>query len=66
MKQSKISPYLTFNGNCKEAMEHYNSILGVKLELMTFEESPMEIDDVTKSKIMHSSLIYQLNYGMRC
>lgn len=36
-----LNPYLFFNGNCREAMEFYQSNLGGKLDIMTVGESPM-------------------------
>lgn len=38
MSVPRLSPYLQFDGNCKEAMEFYQSILGGKLDLSTFGE----------------------------
>lgn len=51
-------PYLSFNGNCKEAMEYYQSCLGGELTFMTFGETPMgaQTPDEMKPKIMHSML----------
>ncbi len=36
----KSSPYLYFNGNCKEAFEFYGKTLGTKPELMKVAGSP--------------------------
>ena len=36
-----IYPYLNFDGNCKEAFEFYQRVLGGKLDMQTFGESPM-------------------------
>ncbi len=56
MKQ--LTPYLHFNGNCREAMEFYKECLGGKLELMTVGESPMasQMPAAMKNMIMHSEL----------
>lgn len=54
-----LNAYLAFEGNCKEAMEFYQSILGGELEFMTFEGSPMDVPEDYKDKIMHSTL----NFG---
>ena len=36
-----VVPYLTFNGNCREAMTHYAKIFGTELEMiMTAAEMP--------------------------
>ena len=38
----KVNPYLNFNGNCREAFELYEKVLGGKIEMMqTHGESPM-------------------------
>jgi len=34
----KIAPYLTFNGNCREAMEFYHGCLGGTLHLQLLED----------------------------
>ncbi|HSC80997.1 MAG TPA: VOC family protein [Chitinolyticbacter sp.] len=36
-----LNPYITFNGNCAEAMQFYQSTLGGKLQLMTVANSPV-------------------------
>lgn len=53
-------PYITFNGNCEEAIRFYHSILGGELELMRFKDLP-EDDGMRPSgpwmdKIMHGSI----------
>jgi PhnB protein len=35
-----IQPYLTFSGNCREAMTFYQAAIGGKLEFQTLGESP--------------------------
>ena len=54
--QTTLNPYLTFAGNCREVMNFYQRVFGGKLELMTFENSPMEVPDDYMDKIMHSVL----------
>ncbi|MGQ0738426.1 MAG: VOC family protein [Bacteroidota bacterium] len=39
---TKLNPYLTFNGNTREAMSFYKECLGGELSLMTVAGSPME------------------------
>ncbi|MFC6977681.1 hypothetical protein [Microbulbifer taiwanensis] len=40
-----FSPYLNFNGNCKEAFEFYAEVLGGEIiVLSTFAEAPPEAD----------------------
>lgn len=38
---SQIITYLTFNGNCREAMEFYRQCLGGELNFQLLEESPL-------------------------
>jgi PhnB protein len=40
-----MNPYLTFNGNCKEAMNFYKEIFGRELSMMTAGESPARGSD---------------------
>ncbi|NLR82230.1 VOC family protein [Chitinophaga eiseniae] len=53
-----IHTYLTFNGNCREAMTFYRECLGGKLILQTIGESPASINmpACMRSLILHSSL----------
>jgi PhnB protein len=57
-----IDPYLIFDGNCAEAMRHYERVLGGKLEvLMTQGESPMKDHCAPgdANRIMHARLKVQ-------
>jgi PhnB protein len=53
-----INSYLTFNGNCHEAMTFYRDALGGELMFQTIGESPMSAQMPTKMKdyILHSTL----------
>ena len=53
-----ILSYLTFNGNCKEAMLFYKECLGGKLYFQTVGESPMaeQMPKTMKDCILHSTL----------
>ena len=55
---AKLNPYLTFNGNCREAMNFYKECLGGELTLMTVKGSPMENQMPAQyhSSILHSHL----------
>lgn len=55
--QSKLNPYISFNGNAREAMEFYKTVFGGKLELSTFGEAGMTDHGVKPEGIMHASLI---------
>lgn len=52
----EITTYLTFNGNCGEAMSFYQRCLGAELHMMKFSESPMECPQGAKDRIMHAKL----------
>jgi PhnB protein len=56
---ASINSYLTFNGNCREAMNFYKDCLGGTLNFQTVGESPLseKLPDQMKDSIMHSSLV---------
>ncbi len=53
-----VQPYLSFNGNCTEAMQFYQRTFGGRLDILTFGategcgEFPAEIKD----QVMHAAL----------
>jgi PhnB protein len=55
---AKLNPYLTFNGNCKEAMTFYKEIFEGELSLMTGGESPAasQMPAQFHNLILHASL----------
>ena len=55
---SQINAYLTFNGNCRQAMDFYKEILDGELSMQTIGESPMADKMPAKMKdcILHSQL----------
>lgn len=54
----QISPYLTFNGNCREAMTFYRECLGGELTFQTVAETPIadQCPAGMQDQIMHSML----------
>jgi PhnB protein len=52
---ANIVPYLSFGGNCREAMTFYKECLGGDLTMQTMGESPMgaQAPAGDKNKIMH-------------
>ncbi|MBK9465761.1 MAG: VOC family protein [Chitinophagaceae bacterium] len=56
---STINTYLTFNGNCREAMIFYKKCLGGELLLQTTGESPLaeKMRPQMKKIIVHATLI---------
>ncbi|MDG6990135.1 MAG: VOC family protein [Nitrososphaerota archaeon] len=51
-----LSPYLTFNGNAREAMKFYQSVLGGELKMTTFGESKMAQSPDQEDLIIHAVL----------
>ena len=53
-----INSYLTFNGNCREAMQFYKECLGGELHFQTIGESPLsdKMPRQMKDSILHSTL----------
>src|SRR3569832_1649372 len=52
-----ISPYLMFDSNCEEALNHYVSALGAKIDMiMRNSDAPPEVPYAPerKNKIMHA------------
>lgn len=55
---STINSYLTFNGNCREAMNFYKKCIGGELSFQTIGESPLskKMPAKMKSCILHAVL----------
>ena len=55
---ASITTYLTFNGNCREAMTFYQQCLGGELFFQAIGESPMadKMPERVKNYILHSTL----------
>jgi PhnB protein len=56
MSTAYLSPYLNFDGNCREAMEFYHRVLGGELDVSTFGELFTDESQDRKDKIMHAAL----------
>ena len=56
-----INSYLTFNGNCRQAMQFYKRCLGGELSFQTVGESPLskKLSAKMKSCIVHSTLLHK-------
>jgi PhnB protein len=52
---SRLNPYISFDGNARDAMEFYNGVLGGKLEVSTFGDLGAAHGD-DADKIMHGML----------
>ncbi len=51
-----LTAYLSFNGNCREAMTFYNSCLGGSLSFQTLYESPKAVDRPLRNCIVSATL----------
>lgn len=52
-----LNPYISFNGNAREAMEFYQSVFGGELTVSTFGEFQMpDVSADDADKVMHSQL----------
>ena len=61
----KLNPYITFSGNGEEALNFYLSALGGKLlQLSRYAESPMQVDESWKQKILHARFVFDDNLVM--
>ena len=59
MTVQSFNPYLTFPGNCRQAFEFYERVLGAKIDmLMTFGQSPMAdtVPPGHAEKVMHATI----------
>ncbi len=52
-----VTTYLTFDGNCREAMTFYGNCLGADLHAMPFSDMPGNVPAQAKDRIMHARLI---------
>jgi PhnB protein len=56
MMQTRLNPYLSFNGSARQAMEFYKSVFDGKLTMNTYNEYHASEDPAEGDKIMHSVL----------
>jgi len=56
MKMTKLVPYLMFTGNCREAIEFYQSIFGGTLAMQTYAEAPGDVSEEYQDRILHVQL----------
>lgn len=56
--KARLNPYLNFNGQCREAMTFYQSILGGELKFQVVGDSPVadQVPEAVKNQILHSTL----------
>ena len=56
---TQLSPYVNFNGQCRQAMGFYKECLGGELHIQTVGGSPIEAQcpAAMKDQVLHSTLI---------
>lgn len=53
----KVQPYLAFKGDCKNALEFYQSVLGGKIvNEQTYEDVETDIPEHYRTKLQHAEL----------
>ncbi len=60
---SRLNPYISFNGNAREAMEFYKNVFGGTLTLNTYGEFGQP-DAPEADKIMHGALETDLGFAL--
>ena len=60
---SRLNPYISFDGNARQAMEFYQSVFGGSLALSTFGEFG-EPDSPNADKVMHGMLETDSGYTL--
>ncbi|MEB3370301.1 VOC family protein [Saccharopolyspora mangrovi] len=60
---AKLNPYLQFNGDARQALEFYRSVLGGDLALNTYGQFG-QADGPLADKIMHGNLTTQLGFTL--
>lgn len=54
--QSRLNPYIGFDGQAREAIGFYQTVLGGKLEMTTYAEGGMSQGPEDAERIMHAML----------
>jgi PhnB protein len=52
----RLNPYISFQGQAREAMDFYKSVFGGQLDVSTYGESGMTDDASQGDKVMHAML----------
>lgn len=57
---NRLIPYLTFNGNCAEAVEFYQRILGGESQILRYGDAPpnpaFSVPEEAKNLVLHAEL----------
>jgi PhnB protein len=61
----QLVPYLAFNGDCEKAINFYKDCLNGNIENISyFGDSPMEVAESDKKRVMHSTFRFGNNVMM--
>ena len=64
--QIEMMPYLSFRGNCEEALHFYSEILDGQIEIVSRYDNPaMNAPEDFKNKILHARFSFG-NYTLVC
>lgn len=56
-KKHELIPYITFDGNCEEALNYYAGILGGTVEIQSRYDNPaMKAPENYRNKVLHARL----------
>jgi PhnB protein len=56
MSDIKLNPYIARDGDARAMLEFYHEVLGGKLYMQTFGESPMPVAESHKDRLVHGAL----------
>ena len=59
----RVCPYVAFNGNCAEAVAHYENAFNVKAEVLRYKDAPPEAGYKTTSETENLVMHAQLDIG---
>lgn len=58
----KVTPYLTFSGNCEQAVNFYKSVFGGKIDILRFNSIPaeegMSFREEWNEKVLHCTFTF--------
>lgn len=65
---TRLNPYLSFNGNARDAMDFYHSVFGGEVTRMSFSEMPdvPGYNPAEADNVMHSELITDGGIALMC
>jgi PhnB protein len=61
---SRLNPYLSFDGNAREAMDFYQGVFGGNLVSTTFAEGGMAQNPADAEKVMHAQLETERGFAL--